>query len=199
MDSSIPKELTKVSGYQQLRLDRTCHGGGISIYIRDTINFKPRDDIPGDGLELICIEIEPPKSKPFLVIAWYRPPSGPVGSFDRLEKVLAYLDREGKEMILLGDTNLDFTRRQNDELRDNNAKHMANIYELFSFKQLVGEPTRVTLETATLIDHFATTCARNIVRAGVHEVSLSDHFMVYCIRKYNGAVEKDHKKLKLRA
>ena len=28
--------------------------------------------------------------------AWYRPPGCPVGSFDRLEKVLAYLDREGK-------------------------------------------------------------------------------------------------------
>ena len=121
-----------------MRLDRTCHGGGISIYIRDSVNFKPRDDIPADGLELICIEIEPPKSKPFLVIAWYRPPSDPVGSFDRLEKVLAYLDREGEEMILLVDTNCDFTRRLNDELIDNNAKHMANIYELFSFSSLLG-------------------------------------------------------------
>ena len=66
LDSSIPKELTRVSGYQQMRLDRTCHGGGISICIRDSVNFKPRDDLPADGLELICIEIEPPKSKPFL-------------------------------------------------------------------------------------------------------------------------------------
>ena len=111
LDSSIPKELTKVSGYQQMRLDRTCHGGGISIYTRDSANFKPRDDIPADGLELICIEIEPPKSKPFLVIVWYRPPGDPVGSFGKLEKVLAYLDREGKDMILLGDTNCDFTRK----------------------------------------------------------------------------------------
>ena len=148
---------------------------GIFIYVRDSINFKPRDDIPVDGLELICVETEPPKSKPFLVIAWYRPPSDPVGSFDKLEKALAFLDREGKEIILLGDTNCDLTGRSSDQLLDNNAKDMADIYELFSFKQLVGEPTRVTLETATLIDHIATTCARNIVKTGVHEVSLSDH------------------------
>ena len=199
LDNSVPKELTKVPGYQQIRLDRTCHGGGISIYVQDSVNFKPRDDIPIDGLELICIEIEPPKSKPFLVITWYRPPSDPVGSFDKLEKVLAYLDREGKEMILLGDTNCDLTRRSSDQLMDNNAKHMADIYELFSFKQLVEEPTRVTLETATLIDHIATTCARNIVKTGVHEVSLSDHFLVYCIRKFNGAVEKGHKRIKTRS
>ena len=126
-------------------------------------------------------------------------PVTPFDSFDKLEKVLAYLDREGKEMLLIGDTNCDFTRRQNDQLIDNNAKHMANIYDLFCFKQLVEQPTRVTLETATIIDHIATTCARDIVKAGVHEVSLSDHFMVYCIRKFNGAVEKDDKQIKTRS
>ena len=103
------------------------------------------------------------------------------------------------EMILLGDTNCDFTRRTGDQLIDNNAKHMAGIYELFSFRQLIDEPTRVTLETATIIDHVATTCARNIIQAGVHEVALSDHFMIYCIRKFNGAVEKDHKMIKTRS
>ena len=30
------------------------------------------------------------------------------------------------------------------------------------------------------------------------EVSLSDDFMVYCIRKYNGSDEKDHKMIKTR-
>ena len=102
-------------------------------------------------------------------------------------------------MILLGDTNCDFPKEPNDQLTDNNAKHMASIYELFSFRQLVDEPTRVTLETATIIDHLATTCARNIISTGVHEVSLSDHFMVYCIRKFNGAVEKDHKRIQTRS
>ena len=70
------------------------------------------------------------------------------------------------------------------------------IYELFSFKQLIEEPTRVTLVTATVIDHVATTCPRNIIKSGVLGVSLSDHYMVYCIRKFNGAVEKGHKNIK---
>ena len=61
------------------------------------------------------------------------------------------------------------------------------------------EPTRITLETATIIDHVATTCARNITKTGVHKVSLSYHYMVYCIRKFNGAVKKDHKKINTRS
>ena len=57
-DSSISNELTDISGYQQLRRVRTCHGGGVSIYVKNSINFKPKDDIPAEGLELICLEIE---------------------------------------------------------------------------------------------------------------------------------------------
>ena len=63
---------------------------------------------------------------------------------------------------------------------------------------MIEEPTRVTVNTSTIIDHIATTCPRNIVHSGVYEVSLSDHYMVYCIRKFNGAVEKGHKLIKTR-
>ena len=71
-----------------------------------------------------------------------------------------------------------------------------NIFELFSFRQLVDEPTRVTLDSATNIDHFATTNDKNIIKTVVQETSISDHYMVYCVRKFNGAVEKHHKRVK---
>ena len=80
LDGSIPKELTEISGYQQQLIDRTCNGGGVSFYVRDSIKMTPRVDVPSEGLELLCVEISPPKSKPFLVVAWYRPPSDPVDS-----------------------------------------------------------------------------------------------------------------------
>ena len=52
-------------------------------------------------------------------------------------------------------------------LDNNNTKHMCNIYELFSFKQLINNPTRVTLSSSTIIDHVATTATNNIVQSGV--------------------------------
>ena len=134
------------------------------------------------------------KSKPFLVVAWYRPSSDTVDSFDKLEKALAFPDKEGKETILLGDTNCDLAKKSSDQALDNNAKHISSFYELFSFKQLIMEPTRVTLDTATVIDHVP----RKIMKSGVLEVSLSDHYMVYCIRKFNGTVDKGHKTIKTR-
>ena len=107
-----PKELTNVAGYQQEHMERTCNSGGVSIYIRDSIKYKPRPDVPVDDLEIICIEVEALKSKSFLVLAWYRPPCDPVASFYKLEEVLSYWDKEGKEIILLGDTNCDLPAKQ---------------------------------------------------------------------------------------
>ncbi len=199
LDPSYSKQLTTVAGFQQQRLDRTCNGGGVAIYIRDSIKYKIRDDVPIDNLELICIEVQPPRAKSFLVVAWYRPPGDPVGSYDKLEKVISFLDKKDKEIILLGDTNCDLSQHSAEQPIDNNSKHMINLYDLFSFTQLIGEPTRVTHTTSTLIDHIATTDARNIVKSGVVEISMSDHFMVYCVRKFEGAVKKDHKIISTRS
>ena len=197
LDDKHPQELTDITGYQQVRLDRTRNGGGVSIYIRESIKFRTRSDIPKNDLELICIEIEPPKSKPFLILAWYRPPNTHVDIFFKLEKVISYFERKEKEIILLGDTNCDLkTVKQNEQSAEGNSKHICRIYELFNFQQLIEEPTRVTLNTAAIIDHIARTCSKNIVNSGVYKMALSDHYLVYCIRKFNGAVMKDHKVIK---
>lgn len=75
---------------------------------------------------------------------------------------------------------------------------MNSIYSLFSYTQLIEVPTRLTTDSATIIDHIATTSVRNIVKSGVLEIALNDHVMVYCVRKFNGAVKNDYKKIKTR-
>ena len=121
-----------------------------------------------------------------------------IETFDKVEKVLSYLDTEGKELILLGDTNCDFGSKENDRLTNGNAKHLSKIYDVYSLKQLIKDPTRDTCSSSTIIDHIATSCARNIIKSGVYEVAMSDHYMVYCIRKVNDAVQRDHKIIKSR-
>ena len=174
--------MTYLEGCQQEHSDGTCNGGDASIYIQYSIKCKTWSDAPIDNVEIICIEVEPPTSKPFLVLAWYRPPNDPDKSFLMLEKTLSFLDKENKEIILLGDTNCDLTPKQAGQPID--SKHKIDFYELFSFKQLIEEPTRVTLTTTSIIDHIAMTCARNIVGSGLNEISMSDYLMTYCIRKF---------------
>ena len=81
---------------------------------------------------------------------------------------------------------------------DSNAKHLTNIYELYIFKQLVTEPTRFTANSSSIVDHIATTSPRSIAKAGEISISLSDQFMVFCVRKFEVGVLKDHKTIKTR-
>ena len=78
------------------------------------------------------------------------------------------------------------------------AKKICRLCELFSFKQFIKEPTRATLNTATIIDHIATTYPMNIVNSGVYQVTLSNRYLVYCIRKFNGAITVDQNVIKTR-
>ena len=72
------------------------------------------------------------------------------------------------------------------------CKHMIDLYEEYGLKQLIKEPTRETLRTSTLIDHVAVSEPRNIVDSGVLKIAMSDHYMVYCVRKFRGAWRKQH-------
>ena len=107
-------------------------------------------------------------------------------------------------MILLGDTNCDlFANHSSTEPNSANSlpahsKRLIEIYDLVEFQQLIDKATRVTLTSKTLIDHIATTNKSNIVVSDVKEISLSDHFLVYCVRKFRGASKKQHKNISTR-
>ena len=65
-------------------------------------------------------------------------------------------------------------------------------------KQLIKEPTRVTVQSSTLIDHIAFSNADNIVESGVLKITLSDHYLVYAVRKFQGGIKRQHKFIRTR-
>ena len=58
-----------------------------------------------------------------------------------------------------------------------------SIYELHQLSQLINEPTRVTLTTSSLIDHVVTNTPEKISHSGVVHTGISDHSLIYAIRK----------------
>ena len=61
-------------------------------------------------------------------------------------------------------------------------KHLdlLNNYQLF---QLIDEPTRITENSETCVDHFITNKKENVINSGVYPLSISDHSFIYAIRK----------------
>ncbi len=114
--------------------------------------------------------------------------------FDRLEDVFKFLESEGKEIILLGDTNCDLSSAlsriecPNYDI-PNCTSHLLDFYNSFGLKQLITEPTRETLDTATIIDHVSVSHPTNAVESGVVKTCISDHYLVYVTHKFRGSVK----------
>ena len=60
-------------------------------------------------------------------------------------------------MILLGDTNCDFSDFSTTDANLSHISLLRELYDLFDMGQVINEATRVTIGTSTLIDHIATT------------------------------------------
>ena len=159
--------------------------------MRNTISYKAIDTLPQHSLELLGIEVIPKHAKPFFAVCWYRPPDSMVDKFQDLENVINYLETFQKDTTFLGDTNCNLL--EGNSCGSGPAKHMSSFYDSFGFKLLINEPTRVTLDTKTLIDHIATTDPKNIVNSGVIRLGISDHYTVFCVRKFMGKLLKSPK------
>ena len=104
LDQSFTDGSININGYDIIRKDRSRNGGGVCLYLRSSINYHVRNDIPAE-LEAVCVEICKPHSQPFLILAIYRPPNSSVDFFSHLENLLQTIDDEKKEIYILGDLN----------------------------------------------------------------------------------------------
>ena len=148
------------------------------LYVRDTISFSDRKDIIPDGLEMVCIELNLPYNKSLLISTWYRPPNSHMNIFDYWAGFLSKCDNEDKELILIGGLNCDVSKNAPDA---NTCKFLCSLYQI---DQLVKECTRLTPTSATLIDLILTNTPENISRSGVIHLGISDHSLIYAVRKF---------------
>ena len=125
------------------------------------------------------MEIIKPQSKSILVSTWYRPPDSPVSYFTEFEKMVGSFDTENLEYFLLGDLNVDFKQSVKSSYRDK----LNEIFDIYGIHQLINKPTRITETSSCLIDLCLTNSASNVVDSGVLHLSISDHSLIYMVRK----------------
>ena len=82
----------------QFRKKRNFFGGGVAIYIKNTINYEVIKNIPETTLEILCIKVLPKLAEPFVIVSWYRPPLSQVACFEELENVLRFLELSNNEI-----------------------------------------------------------------------------------------------------
>ena len=144
---------------------------GVLVYIRNCMNYSICFYLCINQLENTCIKICKPRSRPFLVITWYRPPDSTVGKFDVFESLVCRLDTLNVEFYIMGDINCNLGAPE----LDHNSRSLNNIANLFSLHQLIGETTRVSLTSSTLIDLIFTNCPDRVPCSGVYPTTISEN------------------------
>ena len=185
LDKKIEDAEVDIPGYKIYRKDRDADGGGVAVYVRNDLSVIRREDLEDPNLEGLWLEITLPKSRGFLLGLYYRPPDSSDyldGDFmARFTDVAELTSSEGKEILLVGDFNCDFSAKR----LTSGCKQLKSLFRTLSFIQFIDSPTRITKDTSTLLDLIATNCPQNISKSGVISSGFSDHEMIFFIRKIN--------------
>ena len=196
LDLSFTDSMIHLDGYNLIRKDRSQKGGGVCMYLRSSINYKIRSDLSLSELEAVCVEITKPHSQPFIAATVYRPPNASLDFFDHLKKLIREIDDENKEMYLLGDLNCDMLKEE--QLCHAPLKKLNSLCELYQLTQLIDEPTRITATMFSLIDHVITNTPEKISHSGVVHTGISDHSLVFAIRKIRIIQKKENNAYEIR-
>ena len=176
----------EICGYQLFRRDRGAKGGGVAVYVRNDVSAVRRFDLEYDSIEGLWLEILIPKSRSLLVGTFYRAPnSSSYYDKDFMAKFEGMMDTcmaQGNEIVIMGDLNCDFLEKRT---ASTECKQLKAIFKSLNFTQLISEATRVTQGSKTLLDLIASNVPQNICFSGVVPYGLSDHDMVFCVRKLN--------------
>lgn len=189
LDSTISDNQIHIDGYSIIRRDRNRTGGGVCIYVRSNLNYIVRHDLPTDAYEILSIDITKPNSSPFNVTALYRPPACDDNFFSTMENIVRVLDNESIEYFLLGDLNCNYLTNEYCS-RLVKLKLISQVYQL---TQLITDPTRITSTSKTLIDVIFANDTSRIKMSGVSHISISDHSLIYTIRKIAIPTKNRHK------
>ena len=84
-------------------------------------------------------------------------------------------------------------------LGDFNIKSYYEYSTFFSLHQLIKVPTRITCNSATIIDHILASYSKRVTQQGIIDVGLPDHKLIFCTRKISRIERGTHKHIKFRS
>lgn len=173
LTQSIPDSFLIIDNYHLYRRDRPNKpGGGIIIYIHQSYAHSITQLVT--DTETLQLVINFTNQHAITVIATYKPPN--INSSEYLTQLSAILKSvKTKEFVLTGDVNLDY--------RDCSSKPLKAMAEILGLHQIINEPTRICNTRSSILDLIFTNQPSKYAQSGVIHTAISDHFLVYTIRK----------------
>ena len=169
-------------------------GGGVSLYILDTLQYKLRNDLQlGGEVNSVFNEIFKASSNTKRNIVCgcvYRPPSMSLVKFNELlSHLFGKLQPENKYIYIMGDFNVNTLPHIRGSL---SVQEFKNIFAANYCFPLINKPTRLTSTSSSLIDNIYSTmpALANGCDSGILEISISDHCGIFTVDKNTTILEE---------
>ena len=174
----------ELEGYELRNIDRRNKGGGgVAIYVDKNLSYKvikSMTTVIDNLLECITIEICEEKKKNIRVSCIYRTPGTNIDTFrEWIEGTFA--KQNNKVVFICGDFNIDLINPYKHNTTDD---FISSMYSMSLFPKIT-RPTRITLNSATLIDNIYTNELEDKITGGILINDISDHLPVFIIYNYN--------------
>ena len=168
----------KIDGYKDFSTSTITNYGGTTIYSKSNLDPKERLDLKFkyEHYESVWIELKNKKHKNVVCGSIYRHPHDTndifVDFLTQLELTLTKLSKENKTIYLCGDFNSDLLKYEN----VNNYRKFYDLLTSFGLFPMILLPTRVTKDSATIIDNIFTNNLVNSIKSGNIKSNFSDHY-----------------------
>ena len=170
-------------GYNIEHMPTKSDKGGALLYISKDLNYKSRNNLKfykDKNLKSVFIEVLSKSDKNTIIECIYKNPNLAIQEFmdTFLQPLLDKLSYENKNVILLGDFNIDLLHYESHI----QTKEFSDKIYFGSLTPHITIPTRVTPHSRTLIDNIFTNTVDEPSISGNLMYSISDHlaqFLIY--------------------
>lgn len=116
LNKSISDKDISITGYKVFRSDRLKKGGGVAIYVKEHLEASLLLSVSiAKQYELLALNLSVSKTLQITIAGCYRPPSATSNAVQSLIHSLTSL--EYKELIIMGDFNLNWMHAISDDLK----------------------------------------------------------------------------------
>lgn len=170
----------EIEGYEFNCLNRVNkRGGGTALFVNRRLKYKIIANMTtaiDEVCECISIEIDMEKRKNIIVSCVYRAPNS---SIEHLKNAMESLfsNTEQKIAFICGDFNIDLLNPNKIEAIDDFGAAMYSM----SLYPTITKPSRITADSATIIDNIYTNYLEGKVLSGILINDISDHLPVFVI------------------
>nr|CAI5868890.1 unnamed protein product [Callosobruchus analis] len=180
INNNIDNSVIKTDGYNVYIQDRDTRGGGLCIYVKSKYLVTKINNLDA-SIEQLWIQVII-NSEKWVIGTVYRPPTQDASYFlSVFEDTLGTVSILSDVIICAGDLNINLY-----DINSANTSNLNCIFDTFHLLQVINAPTRITSNTATLIDLLMTSNDLTILDSGTINTELSDHQLIYCSLKQQG-------------